>query len=166
MCRSGGQDPSSAVVGAAAGDQVAQVEPSGAALEPGVVVDGAAVAQLDSPPAVAGDLGDGPFDVRPLLAVLLAQLRVRGPLGPGARDVHHFYWLQFSVSEPAQNRSSQVEQTVRSSRLSKLGLEGVGFDVDAAVVEGSGSAVVRVDDHRGEQEPEYGVEPLDIPAGG
>ena len=53
-----------------------------------------------------------------------------------------------------------------SQSLTQRGLEGVGFDVDAAVVEGSRCAVVSVDDHGGEQEPQHRVQSLAIPAFG
>ena len=44
---SGGQHPGAIAAGQAPADQVAQVEPGGAALEPGIVFDGAAVAELE-----------------------------------------------------------------------------------------------------------------------
>src|SRR5581483_3960532 len=37
-------------------------------------------------------------------------------------QVHHFYWLHFGVSRPVQNQSSQVGQTIKPTRSSKLGL--------------------------------------------
>jgi hypothetical protein len=80
---SAGQGPGSVDAGEATTDQVAQVQRRGAPLEPGVVVDGAAVAQLDPLPALAGDLGDDPLDVRPVVAVVLAQRGVGCPVGSG-----------------------------------------------------------------------------------
>src|SRR5208282_6062356 len=54
-------------------EQVAQVQRGGAALEPGVVPGGAAVAELEAASPPGGDLGDGAFDVGPVLHVVLAQ---------------------------------------------------------------------------------------------
>jgi hypothetical protein len=50
--RSGGQDPGSVNAGETVAGEVARVQRGGAALEPGVVLGGAVVAQLDPPPAV------------------------------------------------------------------------------------------------------------------
>src|SRR4029078_9471669 len=69
---SAGQGPGAVGAGEATTDQVAQVQRRGAPLEPGVVLDGAAVAQLDPLPALAGDLGDDPLGVPPVVAVGLA----------------------------------------------------------------------------------------------
>jgi len=51
-------------------DEIAQIEPCGAAGQPRVVLDGAAVAQFEAATASAGDLGDDSFHVGPVLAVL------------------------------------------------------------------------------------------------
>ena len=80
---SGGEDPGPVDAGEPAPEQDAQVERGGAALEPGVVLGGAAVAQLDPPSAAGGDLGDGALDVRSVLAVVLAQVRIGGPVRAG-----------------------------------------------------------------------------------
>jgi hypothetical protein len=78
-----GEYPCPVIEGQAAADEVAQVEGSGAALEPGVVPCRPAVAKLEAPPAAAGDLGDGALDIRPVPLVVLAQGRGGGPLCPG-----------------------------------------------------------------------------------
>jgi hypothetical protein len=64
-------------------DEVTQIEPDGAAGEPGVVLLGAAVAECEASPRTAGDLGDQSFHVGPDFAVLLAQFGVLGPLTTG-----------------------------------------------------------------------------------
>src|SRR5258708_11484904 len=80
-----GQHPCPVVAGEAAADEVAQVEGCGAVLEPGVVPGGAEGAELEAPPAAAGDLGDHPFDVGAELLVVLTRpglgspARARGP---------------------------------------------------------------------------------------
>jgi hypothetical protein len=48
-----------------------------------VVLGGAAVAQLEAPSTAGGDLGDGAFDVGPVLAVSLAQVRIGDLVHPG-----------------------------------------------------------------------------------
>jgi hypothetical protein len=82
-CWSGGEDPGPVDPDEPAPEEGAQIERRGAALEPGVVVDRAAVAQLDPPSAAGGDLGDGALDVRSVLAVVLAQVRIGGPVRAG-----------------------------------------------------------------------------------
>src|SRR5262249_10224078 len=67
----------------AAADEVAQVKSSGAVLQPGVVAGGADIAELEAPPAAAGDLGDHPFDVGPVCAVVLAQGGLSSPGSAG-----------------------------------------------------------------------------------
>jgi hypothetical protein len=71
------------VAGQAVAEQVAQVQCGGAALEPGVVLGHAAVAELEPASPPGGDLGDGTLDVGPVCAVVLAQLRAGGPGGAG-----------------------------------------------------------------------------------
>src|SRR5260370_41904017 len=82
-CRSGGQDPGAVAEGQALADQVAQVQRGGAALEPGMVLGGAAVAELEPAAAEGGDLGDGAFHVGPPGGVVLAQPG-GGPVAAGA----------------------------------------------------------------------------------
>src|SRR5208283_1335900 len=84
--RSGGQHPGAALAGQALADQVTQVEGGGAALEPGVVPGGPAVAELEAASPPGGDLGDGAFDVGPVLHVVLAQPRVGGPVRAGGPE--------------------------------------------------------------------------------
>ena len=52
----------------------------GAVLEPGVVLDGAEVAESEAPPAAAGSLGDDPCPAGPVPLAVLARYRV-GRLG-------------------------------------------------------------------------------------
>jgi len=82
----GGQHPGAVVAGQAAADQVAEVQGGGAALEPDVVGGGAAVAQLQAAAATAGELGDDPFDVGSVLAVVVLELGVGGPLAAGLAE--------------------------------------------------------------------------------
>ena len=65
----GRQSPDSCRAGQATADEIAQDEPGGAAGQPGVVLDGAAVAQFEAAAAPAGDLGDDPFHVGPVLCL-------------------------------------------------------------------------------------------------
>lgn len=78
-----GQHPGAVLAGQAPADEVAQVEGCGPALEPGVVPGHAQVAELEAPAAAAGDLGDDPLDVRPVLLVVLAEAQAGGPVTPG-----------------------------------------------------------------------------------
>src|SRR6266702_3028394 len=80
---SGGQRPGAVVAGQALADQVAQVQRGGAALEPGVVPAGPAVAELEPAAPPGGDLGDGPLDVGPVSHVILAHRGVSRPVRPG-----------------------------------------------------------------------------------
>src|SRR5215472_9763407 len=74
-----GQYPCPVSAVQAAAGEVVQVQGGGAVLQPGVVLGGAEVAQLEPPPAAAGDLGDHPFHIRPVLLVVLAQGGLGGP---------------------------------------------------------------------------------------
>src|ERR1700682_5357520 len=67
----GGQNPDSCRASEPAPDEIAQIEPCGAAGQPRVILDGAAVAQFEAATASAGDLGDHSFHVGPVLAVPL-----------------------------------------------------------------------------------------------
>src|SRR4029077_5159668 len=80
---SGGQDPAAVATSQALSEEVTQVQHGGAALEPGVVLGHAAVAELEPASAEGGDLGDGTLDVGPGRHVVLAQLRAGGPGGAG-----------------------------------------------------------------------------------
>jgi len=55
----------------------------GAVLEPGVVLDGAEVAESEAPPAAAGSLGDDPCAAGPVPLAVLARSRVGRPGGAG-----------------------------------------------------------------------------------
>src|SRR2546430_15735151 len=81
--RGSGQHPGAVLAGQAPVDEVAQVEGCGPVLEPGVVLGRAKVAELEAPPAAAGDLGDDAPDVGAVLAVVLAQGWPGGPVRPG-----------------------------------------------------------------------------------
>src|SRR6266851_2939898 len=78
---SGGQRPGAVPAGQPPPDQVAQVQRGGAAPEPGVVLCGAAVAELEPASPPGGDLGDGAFHVGPAGHVVLAQPG-GGPVSP------------------------------------------------------------------------------------
>src|SRR5450432_1190591 len=69
--------------GPAPAGQVAQVQRGGAALEPCVVLCGAAVAELEPASPPGGDLGDGAFHVGPAGHVVLAQPAAGGPVRAG-----------------------------------------------------------------------------------
>ena len=79
-----GEDPCPVAEGQAAADEVAQVEGGGAVLEPGVVAEGAAVAEFEAPPAAADDLGDDPLNIGAVLAVVLAEGWLGSPVRPGS----------------------------------------------------------------------------------
>src|SRR6266487_6560639 len=79
----GGQRPGTVAAGEATADEVAQVQGSGAALEPGVVGGDAQVAQPQAAAATAGKLGDDAFHVGPVAPVVLAQSGVLGPVAAG-----------------------------------------------------------------------------------
>src|SRR5437667_8503444 len=79
----GGGGPGAAGAGEVVAEQGGQVDGGGAGLEPGFVLGGAAVAELEAAAAAGGDLGDGPLDVRPGGAVVLAQGAVFGPVAAG-----------------------------------------------------------------------------------
>ena len=78
-----GQYPDAVSADNAPADEVTQVQGGGPAFEPGVVPGGAAVAELETPAAAAGDLGDDAFDVGPVLAVVLAPGRGGGSAAAG-----------------------------------------------------------------------------------
>src|SRR5690348_10584678 len=88
-----GEYPCPVAPGQAAADEVAQVEGGGPVLEPGVVTGDAEVAEFEAPSAAAGDLGDHPLNVGPVLVVVLAQRRLRGPGGAG-RAQHRVVGVQ------------------------------------------------------------------------
>src|SRR5258707_750102 len=73
------EHPCAVIEGQAAADEVAQVEGSGAVLEPGVVAGDTEGARFEAPPAAAGDLGDDPLDVGAVLAVVLPQGHAESP---------------------------------------------------------------------------------------
>src|SRR6266545_6731845 len=79
----GGQHPGAVAVGQATAGEVAQVQGSGAPLEPGVVVGDAQVAQLEAAAATAGELGDDPLHVGSVAPVAFPQVGVVGPLAAG-----------------------------------------------------------------------------------
>src|SRR5207253_3682719 len=81
--RGSGQHPGAVLAGQAPADEVAQVEGCGPVLEPGVVLGRSPVAELETPPAAAGYLRDDALDVGPVLAVVLAQGWLGGPVRPG-----------------------------------------------------------------------------------
>src|SRR3712207_2297622 len=78
-----GQSPGAVDAVESAAEEGAQVQRGGAALEPGVVLGGAAVAQRDPAPAAVGDLRDDALNVGSLLLIVRTQLRVAGPVGAG-----------------------------------------------------------------------------------
>src|SRR6266568_5723757 len=80
---SGGQRPGAVPAGQPSSGQVAQVQRGGAALEPGVVLGGAAVAELEAASPPGGHLGDGAFHVGPAGHVVLAQPAAGGPVRAG-----------------------------------------------------------------------------------
>jgi hypothetical protein len=67
----GRQSPDSCRASEATAEEVAQVEPGGAAGEPGVVLLGTPVTKREAAAAAACDLGDDPFHVGPEFPVLL-----------------------------------------------------------------------------------------------
>src|SRR6266566_4965645 len=79
----GRQNPDSCRASESTAHEVAQIEPGGAEGEPRMVLDGAAVAEFEAAAAEAGDLGDDPFHVGPVLAVLLPQFGLAGPVAAG-----------------------------------------------------------------------------------
>ena len=79
----GCQNPGSCGAGEATAEEIAEVEPGGAAGQPGVVLGRAAVAQFEAATTAAGDLGDDAFHVGPVLAVLLPQFGCGGPVAAG-----------------------------------------------------------------------------------
>src|SRR4249920_2546409 len=82
--RGSGQHPGAVLAGQAPADEVAQVEGCGPVLEPGVVLGCAPVAELEAPPAAAGDLGDDALDVGAVFTVVLAEGWLGSPVRPGA----------------------------------------------------------------------------------
>lgn len=85
----GRQNPDSRRAGESAADEVTQIESCGAACEPGVVLDGAAIAEFQAAAAVAGDLGDDPFHVGPERPVFLTQSGFGGPMLPSPVPPSH-----------------------------------------------------------------------------
>src|SRR5260221_9203468 len=80
---SGDQHPGAVAAGQALAEQIAQVQRSGAPLEPGMVLGRPAVAELDPAAPPGGYLGDGPFHVGPVSHVVLAQPGTGGPVRAG-----------------------------------------------------------------------------------
>ena len=87
-----------------------------------MVVAGAEVAQLDPLPALAGELGDDALDVRPAVAVVLAQRGVGCPVGSsGAQQVGINYLGVCCGASPMLIRqvAEAVGRTTEASRFSE-----------------------------------------------
>src|SRR6185295_4665502 len=81
LCGGWGEVPGVIDAGESEVDQAAEVEGGGSGVEPGVVLDGAAVAQ--APVAVVDEPGDGAFDRWPPAAVVGLPARIGGGLVAG-----------------------------------------------------------------------------------
>src|SRR5437899_3240460 len=79
----GRQSPDACRASEPATHEIAQVEPGGAASQPGMVLGSATVTEFDPAAAGAGDLGDDPFHVGPILTVLLPQSGLGDPVAAG-----------------------------------------------------------------------------------
>src|SRR5881628_2996445 len=84
--RGSGDHPGAVGAGEAVGEQGAQVEGGAPGVQPGVVLDGAQVAEFDPASVLGGGVGDGAFDVG-AGGVVLFELRGLGLGAGGAQQV-------------------------------------------------------------------------------
>lgn len=73
-----------------------------------MVFGGAAVAEFDPSAAAAGDLGDGPFHVRPVSAIPLPKVGIFGPVTSGPAH-HRVVRVQLELS-PGLGLGAQITQ--------------------------------------------------------
>src|SRR6266487_410397 len=111
---SGGQHPGGALAGQAPAGEVAQVQRGGAALEPGMILGGTAVAELEAASPPGGDLEDGTFHVGPVGHVVLAQPG-GGPVTAGSAQ-QVITLVQDELAAGLAGRAPLAQRAVRAQR--------------------------------------------------